>query len=41
MNNVDRFNESKIDLLDQNGRAMPTKIHMIQIDELCKKHKIK
>lgn len=41
MNNVDRFNESKIDLLDQNGRAMPSKIHMIQIDELCKKHKIK
>ena len=41
MNNVDKYNESKIDLLDQNGRAMPSKIHMIQIDELCKKHKIK
>lgn len=24
----------------ENNRAMPTKIHMIQIEELCKKHKI-
>ena len=25
----------------ENGRAVPSKIHMIQIDELCKKHKVK
>ena len=24
----------------ENGRAVPSKIHMIQIDELCKKHKV-
>ena len=24
----------------ENGRAVPSKIHMIQIDELCKKNKI-
>lgn len=25
----------------ENGRAKPSKMHMLQIDELCKKHKIK
>ena len=25
----------------ENGRAVPSKIHKIQIDELCKKHKVK
>lgn len=25
----------------ENGRAVPSKINMIQIDELCKKHKVK
>ena len=25
----------------ENGRAVPSKIHMIQIDELCKKNKVK
>lgn len=24
----------------ENGRAVPSKIHKIQIDELCKKHKV-
>ena len=24
----------------ENGRAVPSKIHMIQIDELCKKYKV-
>ena len=25
----------------ENGRAIPSKRHMLQIDELCKKYKIK
>ena len=25
----------------ENGRAVPSKMHKLQIDELCKKHKVK
>ena len=25
----------------ENGRAVPSKMHMIQIDELCKQYKVK
>lgn len=24
----------------ENGRALPSKMHMVQIDKLCKKHKV-